>query len=84
MARVSLTAQMVARGFDLSRAVPFERGVRVRCSACAALVINGVPCHEHGCPNRPRTCPECGGLDSEGTCCGPVEMDGWDVSEVAL
>jgi hypothetical protein len=24
---------------------------RVRCSQCEASVINGIPCHEHGCPN---------------------------------
>lgn len=24
----------------------------VRCSCCAALVINGIPCHELGCPNK--------------------------------
>ena len=53
--KLSLTARMVALGFDLSRAVPFERGVRVRCSQCEALCINGIPTHERGCPNaRPR------------------------------
>jgi hypothetical protein len=25
---------------------------RVGCSQCEALVINGVACHEHGCPNK--------------------------------
>jgi hypothetical protein len=24
---------------------------RISCDQCEALVINGVPCHEHGCPN---------------------------------
>lgn len=24
---------------------------RVKCDQCEALVINGVPCHEQGCPN---------------------------------
>ena len=24
---------------------------RVKCSQCQALTINGVPCHERGCPN---------------------------------
>jgi hypothetical protein len=32
-------------GFDLSK------GRHVRCSQCDAVVINGVACHEHGCPN---------------------------------
>jgi hypothetical protein len=58
--RASLTSQLHMRGFDLSRATPFVKGVRVRCSQCEALVINGVPCHEHGCPNRPPVCRECG------------------------
>lgn len=42
------------RGFDLSKAVPFERKWRVRCSQCEAATINGVPCHERGCPNQRR------------------------------
>ena len=39
-------------GFDRSWHIPFTSRHRVRCSQCAALVINGVPCHENGCPNR--------------------------------
>lgn len=55
MKKPSLTARMVALGFDLSHPVPFERGVRIRCSQCEALAINGIPTHETGCPNaRPR------------------------------
>ncbi len=27
------------------------RYIRPRCSQCEAAVINGVACHEHGCPN---------------------------------
>ena len=69
MRRVSLTASLIARGFDRSHAVPFEHGARVRCSQCEALCINGVPCHERGCPNIVPTCRECGGLDPERTCC---------------
>jgi hypothetical protein len=33
------------------------------CNQCEALVINGVLCHETGCPNawkRKRECKECG------------------------
>lgn len=41
-------------GFDLSTHVLFTRYHRVRCSMCEALVINGTPCHENGCGNRPR------------------------------
>ena len=41
-------------GFDKATNVPFTARYRIRCSQCAALVINGVPCHETGCPNVPR------------------------------
>lgn len=41
-------------GFDRSSHVPFTRQYRIRCSQCAALVINGVPTHETGCPNSPK------------------------------
>ena len=34
------------------------------CDSCEALVINGVLCHEHGCPDywkdTKRDCKECG------------------------
>lgn len=40
------------QGFDLSKRD--GKYNRVRCSQCAALVINGVACHERGCPNTPR------------------------------
>jgi hypothetical protein len=33
---------------------------RVGCSQCAALVINGHPTHEIGCPNQTHNCEECG------------------------
>lgn len=39
-------------GFDRSRARAGEEGVYVACSQCEALVINGVACHETGCPNK--------------------------------
>lgn len=55
------------------------------CTDCAALVINGQLCHEHGCPAeararrdlRARTCGECGTIHDEpehaAECCAPVE-----------
>jgi hypothetical protein len=46
-------AQLEARGFDKSRETD-EGHVRVGCSQCAALVINGVASHETGCPNARR------------------------------
>lgn len=45
-------ARVLKLGFDLSHRD--GRYVRVRCSQCQAVVINGVACHERGCPNVPR------------------------------
>ena len=28
-------------------------GYRIHCDQCAACVIQGTPCHETGCPNKP-------------------------------
>jgi len=49
-------ASLRARGFDLSEHIPFTRQYRVRCSQCEACVINGIACHEHGCPNATHEC----------------------------
>ena len=47
----------------------FKR-VSIRCDSCQAAVINGVFCHETGCPNTPGTCKECGCETRHGiTCC---------------
>ena len=32
------------------------------CSQCDAVRINGVLCHEHGCPNQLHECAECGDM----------------------
>ena len=40
------------RGFDKSAYNRSTGYYSVRCSQCSALVINGVPCHETGCPNK--------------------------------
>lgn len=40
-------------GFDRSYIVKYGK-VRIGCSQCEALVINGVACHERGCPNQVR------------------------------
>lgn len=37
-------------GFDRSYRIGTGR-YEVKCSQCEALVINGTPCHERGCPN---------------------------------
>lgn len=42
-----------AKGFTDSVYDRQSRTWRVRCPSCATLVINGVPCHEEGCPNIP-------------------------------
>jgi hypothetical protein len=50
---MSRLSQLRAQGFDLARYVG-SRQWRVRCSQCEACTINGIPCHERGCPNKPR------------------------------
>lgn len=49
-------------GFDRSEHIPFTRQYRIRCSSCEALVINGVPCHETGCPVAVHECHGCNTL----------------------
>ncbi len=48
-----------AQGFD---AIGPERFARPKCSQCEVLVINGVACHETGCPNARHECKECNAL----------------------
>jgi hypothetical protein len=50
-----------ARGFDRSVRDAGRRLI-VRCSQCEALVINGVPAHEAGCPNALHECKGCSSL----------------------
>lgn len=67
-----------------------EGGDRVSCDQCEMLSIQGVPCHETGCPNqnarwdresqswvKQRECRECGStVDADDPCCnGPQEDD---------
>jgi hypothetical protein len=48
-----LVKRLKEEGFDESL---LECGVVfVKCSRCAAAVIQGVACHERGCPNVKRT-----------------------------
>lgn len=57
------------RGFDESRHIPFTKSYRVRCSACEAVSINGVACHETGCTNQRFECRGCNTLlDYRGYC----------------
>lgn len=52
----NLLDRLYAQGFDRSTPTPPDpdcdraASVAVRCSQCAAAVINGVACHETGCP----------------------------------
>lgn len=52
-----MLADLQTAGFDLSRNT--EGGYRVRCSQCEASVINGIACHEAGCPNQTFECKGC-------------------------
>jgi len=55
--RSPLGPRLRSLGFDRSTYTrdphdPTQGSWRVRCSQCEALVINGCPCHESGCPNK--------------------------------
>ncbi len=52
---MSRIEQLKRQGFDLSGYDRTDKTWRVRCSQCQASVINGVACHEKGCPNDVRT-----------------------------
>lgn len=50
----------------------------MNCDSCAAVMIQGVYCHETGCPNMPRfECYECGSMyarrDEAAVCCAPED-----------
>jgi len=49
--KARLVSSLKARGFDLTSSVRGSDTVYVRCSRCAALVVNGTATHERGCPN---------------------------------
>jgi len=51
--RKRLARWLRRRGFDLTRSCK-DGTVRVRCSQCQALCINGTACHERGCPGARR------------------------------
>lgn len=62
------------------RAIHEALGFRVRfnqidCEQCQIVSVNGVFCHETGCPNIVKPCRECGNPDKDGTCCQPVDDD---------
>jgi len=53
-------SQLKSLGFD--RSVKTGRYLHVYCSQCQALVINGMPTHETGCPNAVHECAGCNTL----------------------
>jgi hypothetical protein len=46
-------------GFDRSSQWPGTHRFAVACSCCHALVVNGTPTHESGCPNAMHECNGC-------------------------
>ena len=51
--------------FSLARQAAFGyKHVSIQCDSCAACMIQGVPCHETGCPeawrDETRECRDCG------------------------
>ena len=46
-------------GFDRSKRTKIGGPVHVGCSQCEAMVINGHPTHETGCPNATHECRGC-------------------------
>lgn len=47
------TALLKRLGFDQSYYNRRTGYYKVKCSQCEATFINGTPCHETGCPNKP-------------------------------
>lgn len=56
--------QLRALGFENSTHIPFTKQYRVRCHSCEALVIQGLPCHETGCPEAKHKCTGCSNIIS--------------------
>jgi hypothetical protein len=55
----AMRQSLESRGFD---AISDGRFARPKCSACEVAVINGVACHETGCPNARHECKGCNAL----------------------
>lgn len=68
-----------------------KSAIRLTCPQCQLVSINGIPCHETGCPNssarfdfdsgewvKQRVCRECGcTVDADDPCCNePFEIGG--------
>lgn len=48
----TLGVRLRKAGFDLTEYDRSTGEYYIRCSQCDAMVINGVACHERGCPNE--------------------------------
>lgn len=56
--RSRLLQKLLAKGFDQTT-IEEDGSALVKCSSCAALVINGTATHETGCPNAVHECSGC-------------------------
>jgi len=52
--KVSMGKVLRRLGFDRSEYIRSTGYWHIGCSQCEAICINGVPCHERGCPNQRR------------------------------
>lgn len=81
--------ELIELGFDQSSMSDDDSDylprIHVKCSQCEALCINGVPTHEHGCPNTMHECLYCDTLISKGQriceSCANEECDDNDRTE---
>jgi hypothetical protein len=75
-------------GLKLAESVGRTLAGNPGCDQCEMLSINGIPCHETGCPNQKKTwdpeseswvrffeCPECGDSVREGESCNCMEPE---------
>lgn len=60
MTNKQLANRLIDRGFD--NTVVRSGSVRLACSQCDALAINGTATHETGCPNAVHECNGCNDL----------------------
>lgn len=62
---MTILEDAITQGFDASTRRTrdddgrFSSRVHLGCTGCDATVINGVPCHEAGCPNQTFECRGC-------------------------
>lgn len=56
--------RLEALGFDSCHEV--EKGIQIGCTQCSAIVIQGTPCHEYGCPNEMHECKGCNAIVPKG------------------